>query len=399
MTAHISPQHSSLHVRIVGAILTVLLVAAGSIGSAIPAQAVPVFGDDFETGDLSRWTSSAGLTIQGADVHGGAFAARNTASTAWASSTLTTPQSDLFSKLWFKPISHSTSYTLMRLKNPTGGNVARVFVTASGALAACNEVAASCVTSKSWILPGQWYSLQLRTLINGPDGQSQVWLDGHLELSLSRTTNLGTTPVGRLEIGNRPATSSYDVVIDDVATDTGYLPDPAPPVVPNPTGINRLADNGWWTNGDIRSMVQLGDTLFIGGTFTRVTQAVPNQTGGKSVTVQNLAAIDVEKGSPISSWHPAVNGMVWTLEVSPTGDQLFVGGKFESDRWARADQPGCGRSGDGSGRSNIRSQSCQHRQRRGSITARGERPTLRGRLFQPHRQRAGRLRCGARLLR
>ena len=319
---------SSVHARVTGIALTLLLVAAGLIGSAIPAQAVPVFGDDFETGDLSRWTSSTGLAVQQAEVHGGAFAARNTGSTAWASSTLTTPRSDLFSRLWFKPISHSTSYTLMRLKNPTGGNIARVYVTATGALAACNEVTASCVSSKSWILPGDWYSLQLRTLINGPDGQIQVWLDGHLELTLSRTTDLGTVPVGRLEIGNRPTTSSYDVVIDDVAVDTEYMQDPPAPVVPNPAGISRLADNRWWTNGDIRSMVQVGDTLFIGGTFTKVTQAVPNQSGGKSVPVQNLAAIDVEKGSPISSWHPAVNGMVWALEISPSGDQLFVGGKF-----------------------------------------------------------------------
>jgi len=40
-----------------------------------PAGATPVFSDGFETGDLSGWTSSAGLTVQSTTVRSGGFAA------------------------------------------------------------------------------------------------------------------------------------------------------------------------------------------------------------------------------------------------------------------------------------------------------------------------------------
>ena len=42
------------------------------------ASGPATFGDGFETGDLSRWTSVGGLTVQGSTVYSGAFAARAT---------------------------------------------------------------------------------------------------------------------------------------------------------------------------------------------------------------------------------------------------------------------------------------------------------------------------------
>ena len=45
-----------------------------------PAAVPPVFTDGFESGSLSAWTSSAGLSVQGALTHSGGFAARGTTS-------------------------------------------------------------------------------------------------------------------------------------------------------------------------------------------------------------------------------------------------------------------------------------------------------------------------------
>ncbi|MDP9472224.1 MAG: polysaccharide deacetylase family protein [Chloroflexota bacterium] len=49
-------------------------------GSATPTPSttVGIFSDDFESGDLSRWTAASGLTVQKQEVASGAYAARGT---------------------------------------------------------------------------------------------------------------------------------------------------------------------------------------------------------------------------------------------------------------------------------------------------------------------------------
>src|SRR4051812_21086732 len=79
------------------------------------------------------------------------------------------------------------------------------------------------------------------------------------------------------------------------------------------------------TNGTVRAFARSGNTLYVGGHFTKMLNA--NGSGG--VAVQNLGAIDLTTGQPISSFHPAVTGnaaTVWSLALS--GATLFVGGSF-----------------------------------------------------------------------
>src|SRR5439155_14481537 len=58
----------------------------------------PLFSDGFESGNLSKWTSSSGLVVQQQQVYSGAYAARGTStgSGTSASKTLTTTQSNLY---------------------------------------------------------------------------------------------------------------------------------------------------------------------------------------------------------------------------------------------------------------------------------------------------------------
>jgi hypothetical protein len=37
------------------------------------------------------------------------------------------------------------------------------------------------------------------------------------------TQSLGSTPIGRLVLGNIPASRTYDITFDDVAASTAYL--------------------------------------------------------------------------------------------------------------------------------------------------------------------------------
>ncbi len=52
--------------------------------------------------------------------------------------------------------------------------------------------------------------------VDGTPSQIEVWLSGAKITALSRTDSLGTTPLGRIEIGESAAARSYDVAYDDI---------------------------------------------------------------------------------------------------------------------------------------------------------------------------------------
>jgi fibronectin type III domain protein/calcineurin-like phosphoesterase family protein len=182
--------------------------------------AAPLFEDGFESGNLSKWTASAGLTVQTAEAHAGS-AAKNTQSAAWAYHQLGTTSTDLYGRIWFKTLSYSTSYTLLRFRTGSGGSILRLFVSAAGKLAYRNDVGAVSRVSTTSVSTGQWHEAQVHVNIAGSSGRVEVWLEGNPVAS--RTENLGTASVGRFEIGNRATDSIYSVAIDDVAVDVAFI--------------------------------------------------------------------------------------------------------------------------------------------------------------------------------
>src|SRR5581483_12498518 len=52
--------------------------------------------------------------------------------------------------------------------------------------------------------------------VDGTPSQIEVWLSGAKITALSRTDSLGTTLLGRIEIGESAAARSYDVAYDDI---------------------------------------------------------------------------------------------------------------------------------------------------------------------------------------
>jgi len=65
-------------------------------------------------------------------------------------------------------------------------------------------------------------------VINGTSSTTEVWLDGVKVNDLSITTNLGTTLIGRIQIGEVNAVGTYNVVFDDVVFNTQRIG----PIVP-----------------------------------------------------------------------------------------------------------------------------------------------------------------------
>ena len=70
-----------------------------------------------------------------------------------------------------------------------------------------------------------------RTSTNGESGQSEIWLDGVRIDPLSTTASFGTSPIGRVLIGDTSTSRTYDIAFDEVAVDPGFIADMTDPLM------------------------------------------------------------------------------------------------------------------------------------------------------------------------
>ena len=185
---------------------------------------IPVFSDGFESGNLSSWTTNAGLTVQTALVHSGTYAAQgNTTNGAtYAKKTLPTTYNEGYARIYFNLVSYSSQVNLLRYRTSADASIGYLFVNTSGKLSLRNDVAATTLTSATSVGSG-WHALEFHVLINGASSTTELWLDGTRITDLSITTNLGTTAIGRLQIGEVMTGRTYNVIFDDVIFDTQQI--------------------------------------------------------------------------------------------------------------------------------------------------------------------------------
>lgn len=75
-------------------------------------------------------------------------------------------------------------------------------------------------------------------------------------------------------------------------------------------------------DGRVHAIVQVGDIVYIGGSFTSV-----RRKDGSTATRNRLAAINALTGE-LTSWNPDANGTVHALVTSSDGSRIFAGGDF-----------------------------------------------------------------------
>ncbi len=90
-------------------------------------------------------------------------------------------------------------------------------------------------------------------------------------------------------------------------------------------------DPTWGTNGDVYQVLHLGDTVYLGGSFT----ALQTADGSQSIPAENLAALDARTGQPVTGWRPTASnpnnaGQVYAMAAAPDGSVLYIGGAFSS---------------------------------------------------------------------
>jgi hypothetical protein len=66
------------------------------------------------------------------------------------------------------------------------------------------------------VVRGVWYSLEVRVLINGASSRTETWLDGQPVPALTKTESLGTSPIGRFQLGENISGRTYDGAFVDV---------------------------------------------------------------------------------------------------------------------------------------------------------------------------------------
>ena len=128
-------------------------------------------------------------------------------------------------------------------------------------------------------------------------------------------------------------TSTSAAAVDGPIPDDGLPPVviDAPPVVSERTEILEAGVSGM-VAGSIDTFPQIDaqvlafaehdGVIYVGGKFTRV-----DFRAGGSADQPYLAAFDLESGSWIDSFRPALDGAVWDLKMLPDG-RLVVGGQF-----------------------------------------------------------------------
>lgn len=105
-----------------------------------------------------------------------------------------------------------------------------------------------------------------------------------------------------------------------VITTVILVPEPVPAAVSLPLRPTATAT----PNGRVHAIVRVGDTVYLGGSFTAV-----RRKDGSTVTRNRLAALNATTGE-LTSWNPNANGTVFALAPSADGSRIFAGGDFTS---------------------------------------------------------------------
>ncbi len=231
--------------------------AAGNVSSPSNAASVTTgdaFADTFESGNLSKWTTVAGLTVQQGAVDGGQWAAEAVSTGASGSSAqvqLDSTLNELYYRARFKRISQgSNSVSLVRVRDATNGAIASVFLASNGKVGYRNDVSSTTVTSGVTATSGVWHEIQLHVLVAGATSQVDVWLDG--VRAISQADVLGTAPVGRLELGDPAAGRTFDIAFDNVLADATFISDTVAPSAPSnvrSTGVTASTVDLAWDAG------------------------------------------------------------------------------------------------------------------------------------------------------
>jgi hypothetical protein len=87
------------------------------------------------------------------------------------------------------------------------------------------------------------------------------------------------------------------------------------------------ANDTWQVNGTVMTVLRVGDTVYVGGLFTQISDPVERPGPQQFRTRNNAAAFSAITGEP-TNWDPNANGEVDALAASADGSVIYLGGDF-----------------------------------------------------------------------
>ena len=183
-----------------------------------------LFSDGFESGTMGAWTSNTGMQVQQAQVFDGNWSARMTSTGAqtFAYDQLSSTYTEVSYTVAVKVVSQGANNVyVLKLRTATGSSIGGLYLTSASALALRNDVSSVSTTSGAVVTPGVWHTIELHAVVGGAASSlTEVWLDGVKVDALTTTTSLGSTAIGRVQLGENSTGRTYDVAFDDVQVAT-----------------------------------------------------------------------------------------------------------------------------------------------------------------------------------
>jgi chitodextrinase len=176
-----------------------------------------IFADDFSSGTLANWGVTR-LTVDATQGSTSAPSARAqvTGQSAWAFHTLTGTLNSACMSMNVNAASFGgNTVDLLRLRTSTDGPIVRVFASASGVLSTRSDVSGAQFSSGVALGSG-WHRLELCGTV-GTAGAWDLYRDG-VRIVNGWGANTGTTPIGRIQIGDTAA-KTFTINWDDVVLD------------------------------------------------------------------------------------------------------------------------------------------------------------------------------------
>ncbi len=90
--------------------------------------------------------------------------------------------------------------------------------------------------------------------------------------------------------------------------------------------LSQTSTATYQANGRVASVVTIGNTTYLGGSFTAVRPAGA-APGSSGVARQHLAAVNATTGA-LRPWNPGADKEVYALTASPDGSTVYAGGLF-----------------------------------------------------------------------
>ena len=204
------------------------------------ASALTVFSDTFSSASFAAWTGTINMSIDPGTGRAAPPSARAqaTSSQAFAYKLLPAAMGTICMSANVNATSLGTGQTvaLIRLRTAANSSVARVYLSSTGTLSLKSDVSDAQRASGVALGTG-WHGIELCGAV-GTSGSWDLYRDG-TRIVNGWLANTGTTPVGRVEIGDNGA-KTFTINFDDVlVTDTHQAADTDPPTTPG-MSVRRL---------------------------------------------------------------------------------------------------------------------------------------------------------------